>query len=306
VFTLRPLYRKALSIVTVLTIVIGRYIIGSQQFAAEGKVSELFITRGLGSSYVNFNLKFFLVIALIGIIVYDWRQNHRLDYLLLALLCAAGTPIEAYIQLTGRRVIQTSTLFGWQMPFLVQLSIQSLADSSFDVVLMLFFVDGLIEKDTKRKARIGFIVVLIIWLGILMSSGFVSPDYGGEVASRRVISGTGELAVVLTVTIIVLQFFFTEDRYLLLNVSTLEKKRGWYLFALLIIYGAVGTLGMYITGQRWVEVGILGDTVHASWVAETLSLVYNFTFEYSATYMVPYVFAVGLSVFQWFGSRKSG
>jgi hypothetical protein len=48
---------------------------------------------------VNFNLKFFLVIALIGIIVYDWRQNHRLDYLLLALLCAAGTPIDARAQL---------------------------------------------------------------------------------------------------------------------------------------------------------------------------------------------------------------
>ena len=72
------------------------------------------------------------------------------------------------------------------------------------------------------------------------------------------------------------------------------------LFGLLIIYGAVGTVGMYVTGQRWVEIGVLGDTVHASGIVETLSLVYNFVFEYASTYMVPYVFAVGLSVFQRF------
>jgi hypothetical protein len=239
-----------LSIISVLTIVIGRYIIGSRQYATEGKVVELFITRGLGSSYVNFNLKFFLVIALVSIIVYDWRRNNRLDYLLLALLCAAGTPIEAYVQLTGRRLIQSSTLFGWEMPFLIQLSIQSLADSSFDVGLMLFFADRLIDETTRSKAKFGFIAVLIVWLGILMSSGFVSPDYGGEVASRRVISGTGELAVVLSVTIIVLQFFLTKDRYLLSDISYDEKKRGLYLFVLLITYGAIGTVGMYTTGQR--------------------------------------------------------
>jgi len=249
---------------------------------------------------VNFNLKFFLVIALIGIILYDWRQNKRLDYLLLAILCAAGTPIEGYVQLSGRRVIQTSTLFGWQMPFLLQLTIQSLADSSFDVVLMLFFADRLIEKETRRNASIGFIVVSVIWLGILMSSGFVSPDYGGDVASRRVISGTGELAVVLTVTIFVLQFFLTEDRFLFSDISYEEKHRGWYLFGLLIVYGAIGTVGMYVTGQRWIEIGVVGDTVHASWIVETLGLVYNFTFEYASTYMVPYVVAVGLAVFQRF------
>ncbi|MFX0200314.1 MAG: hypothetical protein ACFFCW_29700 [Candidatus Hodarchaeota archaeon] len=301
---MRPLIRRIFSIVLVLFVVIGRYIIGSRQYSSEGKVTELFIVRGLGSSYVNFNLKFILVVALFAIIYYDWRKNQRLDYLLIGLLCAAGTPVEAYVQLTGRRIIQTSTLFGFQMPFLLQLSIQSLADSSFDVVLMLFFADRMMDDETKRNARIGFIMVIIVWIAVLFSNGVQTPNYGGEVASRRVISGTGELAVVLTVTLIVLEFFFTENRYLLANVSENEKRRGLYLFALLIIYGAAGTLGMYFSGQRWVEIGVTGASSHASLLVETLSLSYNFTFEYASTYMVPYIFAVGLTILQRLGQQK--
>ena len=134
-----------------VAIVIGRCAIGRMEYQTENKVTEVFIIRGLGSSYVDFNLKFFIVISLIAIVLYDWKKNGRFDYFLIALVCAAGIPIEAYIQLTGRRDIQTSLLFGMQMPYLLQLTLQSLADSSFDAVLMLFFADRMINENTIER-----------------------------------------------------------------------------------------------------------------------------------------------------------
>lgn len=288
--------KQLLLIGLILTIVVGRYAIGRQEYLTEDRITEIFIIRGLGSSYVDFNLKFFLVIALTAIVLYDWRRNKRLDYLLIALICASGTPVEAYVQLTGRRVIQTSHLFGMKLPFLLQLIIQSLADSSFDVVLMLFFADRMMKEKTRKNARIGLIVVMILWLAVLFSNGIQTPDYGGEVASRRVISGTGELAVVLTVAFIASQFFFTENKYLLATPSSDDKRRGFYLLSLLIVYGAVGTLGMYLSGQRWVEIGVEGSTQHAPLFVELLGFAYNFTFEYAFMYMIPYTVAVGLKI----------
>ena len=285
-----------LVILIIITIVLGRYAIGKLEYQAENRVTEIFIIRGLGSSYMDFNLKFFLVISLIAIIIYDWRKSQRLDYFLIALVCASATPVEAYVQLTGRRVIQTSYLFGMELPYLLQLTIQSLADSSFDVVLMLFFADRILKEKTRKNATLGFILVTVLWLAILFSNGIQTPNYGGEVASRRVISGTGELAVVLIVTFIVLLFFSTENKYLLATPSDKDKKRGLYLLYLLILYGAIGTIGMYLSGQRWIEIGFLGSTQHAPLLVELAGFAFNFTFEYAFTYTLSYTVAVGLKL----------
>jgi len=183
-----------------------------------------------------------------------------------------------------------------ELPYFLQLTIQSLADSSFDVVLMLFFADRMLKKKTRKNAVLGFVLVTVLWLAILFSKGFQTPNYGGEVASRRVISGTGELAVVLTVTFIVLLFFFTENKYLLATPSDEDKRRGLYLLYLLILYGAIGTIGMYLSGQRWIEIGILGSTQHAPLLVELAGFTFNFTFEYSFTYTLSYTVAVGLKL----------
>ncbi len=279
-------------------IVLGRYAIGRYEFQHEHRVTEIFIIRGLGSSYMDFNLKFFLVIALIAIMLYDWKKNKRLDYFLICAVCAIGIPIEAFIQLTGQRLLQANYLFGMRLPYIFQLPLQVLSEAAFDVVMLLFFADMMLNKKTKKNAIITFSFVTIVWLAFIFSNGIFTPNYGGEVSSRRVISGTGELAAVLISACVVLAFFLTKksEKYLFSTPNDAERRRGLYLLSLLIIYGAIGTFGMYLAGVRWVEIGVLGSTFHAPPLIEFAGLTYNFVFEYAFAYSLSYVILVGLKL----------
>jgi hypothetical protein len=282
----------------VLFIVFGRYAIGKQEYQSTNKVTEIFIIRGSGSSYMDFNLKFILAISAIAITVYDWRKNHRLDYFWIVLIVTLGLPIEAYVQMTGRRIFHQNYLFGIKLPYLVQLLIQSLSEMSFDTVLLMFLGERMMNEKTRKNAMIVFAAIMVAWLALIFSNGIQTPVYGGEVPSRRVISGTGELAVVLTAAAVTSAFFLTEDgrRYILAVPSKEDKRRGLFLLILLIIYGAVGQIGMYLAGVRWVEIGVLGSTMHAPILIEIVGFMYNFIFEYAFAYTQTFAIAVGLKL----------
>jgi hypothetical protein len=97
---------------------------------------------------------------------------------------------------------------------------------------------------------------------------------------------------------VVLAFFLTKksERYLFATPNEEEKRRGFYFLSLLIIYGSVGTFGMYLAGVRWVEIGVLGNTLHAPPLIEFAGLFYNFIFEYAIAYSLSYTILVGLKL----------
>ena len=290
--------RKLILVALVLVIVLGRYSIGKREYQTTNKVTEIFIIRGPGSSYMDFNLKFILAIAAIAITIYDWRKNNRLDYFWIVLIVTLGLPIEAFVQMTGRRVFVQNYLFGIKLPYVVQLLIQSLSEMSFDTVLLMFLGERMMKEKTRKNAIIAFIVIMVAWLALIFSNGVQTPVYGEDVPSRRVISGTGELAVVLTAAAVTSAFFITEDglRYIFAVPSQEDKRRGQYLLILLIVYGAVGQIGMYLAGVRWVEIGVLGSTLHAPPLIEAIGFLYNFIFEYAFAYTQTFVLAVGFKL----------
>jgi hypothetical protein len=286
-------------------IILARYAMGRYEFLQGQGVTEIFIIRGSGSSYMDFNFKFFLVIALIALVLYDWKKNKRLDYFWISVICALGIPLEAIIQLTGERLIQANYLFGIPLPYVVQLPLQVLAEASFDTAMVLFFADMMLKAKTRKRAMIAFSAVMIAWFAFILANGIQTPNYGGEVPSRRVMSGTGELAVIFTGTYVVLAFFLTKGRYLRVTPSIGDRRRGLYLLTLLVIYGTVGTIGMYVAGVRWVEIGGTGSTQHAQPLVEFAAFAYNVTFEYAFAYSLSYVILVGLKLITNVGHQKA-
>ena len=75
-----------------------------------------------------------------------------------------------------------------------------------------------------------------------------------------------------------------------------DKKRGIYLLSLLLIYGTVGTIGMYLAGGRWIEIGVSGNTQHADPLTEFLALAYNVMFEYAFAYSLAFTIPLGLKL----------
>jgi hypothetical protein len=63
------LRQKLILVALVLVIVFGRYYVGKNEYQTTGKVTEIFIIRGPGSSYMDFNLKFLLAIVAIAITI---------------------------------------------------------------------------------------------------------------------------------------------------------------------------------------------------------------------------------------------
>lgn len=53
---------------------------------------------------------------------------------------------------------------------------------------------------------------------------------------------------------------------------------------------------MYSAGVRWVEIGVVGSTLHAHPLVEFAAFAYNVTFEYASAYSLSYVILVGLKL----------
>jgi hypothetical protein len=298
---------KLLLIGLIVVVAVARYAIGNYEFSQAGSVTEIFIIRGVGSLFMDFRLKVLLMMATVALIVVDWRRNKRPDYFWVGV---AGTLIAALLEIlaiaSGERQIHANYLFGLELPLMVDLPVRAIAEFAFYAVLLLFFTDRMLPEKTRKNTIIVFAIVTVAFNAVSFANGIQTPHYGGNVLSRRAMSGTGSLILMGILVYIVAAFFLTKPRsegdeagrYLLARPTDADRQRGLYLLILLAIFLSVGQLTEYLAGARWVEIGPFGSTRHAHPLIELIGLAYNALVEGAVYYMPYYTIPLGLKLIE--------
>jgi hypothetical protein len=162
------------------------------------------------------------------------------------------------------------------------------------------------QEKTRRIAIIVFAIATVAFNAVSFANGLQTPNYGGDVLSRRAMTGTGSLIFMGIIVYIVAAFFTTRPRsegdkagrYLLVRPTDADRQRGLYLLVLLAIFLSIGQLTEYLAGARWVETGPFGGTRHAHPLVELVGLAYNALVEGAVYYMPYFVVPVGFKLVQ--------
>ena len=80
-------------------------------------------------------------------------------------------------------------------------------------------------------------------------------------------------------------FSFIGLYWLIREKNSVLKRRGLYMLFFMIIYGTVWTLGEYLAGTRWIEIGELGSTIHAPPLIEFSALAFDVIVEIALVYL---------------------
>jgi len=294
-----------LLIILIIAVIVARYAVGNYEARQRGAVTEVYVIRGPGSLFMDFNIKLLYAVTTVVLIAVGWRQKGRSDYLWIAV---TGTLIAAILEglaiLSGERQFQVNYLFGVELPLLVDLALRGAAEFAFYAVAFLWLADGMLKETAKKTWVITFAVVTIVLSAVSFANGIRIPNYGGDVPSRRAMTGTGSLILMGIIAYATLAFFLTKPRsdedstgsYLRTKPTDGDRRRGLHLAVLLTIYFAVGQLTEYLAGVRWVEIGAVGATQHAPPLVELIGLIYNVVFEGTLFYVPYYTIPVGLGL----------
>ncbi len=248
---------------------------------------------GAGPFGTNFITKILLVTITLIIVIYDWRKKERLDYLWVFIVGSLiWTWVEAYMQLTGQREFNANYLFYYEIPLFISIPIQGMAEGAAVAVICLFFGDRMLDEETRKKTAIAFTVLMVLLFLSSFSEGIQTPNYGGDVPSRREMYKISSIIFLSTMIIATIIFFFVKPK-------PEQRMRGLYLLILMIIFGTVWTLGEFLAGTRWIEVGTEGNTRHAPPLIEFASLAFDVLIEIAVAY-VPF-----FSIPVWLGLIKS-
>ncbi len=263
--------------------------------------------EGVGPFNTDFNIKFIFAIITIILIIYDWKVNNRLDYFWVSIFgTAIWSTAETFLQLSGTREFQQNYLFGYPLPLYISIPFQGLVEGAFIAVICLFFAD-LLRSDndkTKKIAAISYLILMILLFAGAFVNGVQTPNYGGDVPSRRNMTNWISLIFLGVFIYANITFFLikpkSEDsrigKYLLIYPTDGDRQRGLYLFILMTIFGAVWTIAEYLAGTRWIEVGTLGNTTHAPPLIEFLALSFDVIVEISIAYIPFYTLPLGLKL----------
>ncbi len=218
---------------------------------------NIFMIRG-GAFGTDFGIKLIFSIINILICIYDCKTNDkRLDYfwvfLTATLILIMG---ELLWQTFGIRVIREKYLFGINITTWLWLTIplQAISEGALMAIIGIFFGDRIMNEETRKK----WIVVLILFIVlrfflptiVLVSMGFnyANVNVGDpNIPSRRNIFAIG--------TLITLSLFGSIAILWLIRTDSETRKRGLFLILVALIVSIFWTLGEWIPGQRWVEVG---------------------------------------------------
>ncbi|MFO7798016.1 MAG: hypothetical protein R6W84_17890 [Promethearchaeia archaeon] len=262
---------------------------------------SIFMIRG-GIFGYDFSVK--LLIALFGITLcyYDWKENEkRLDYFWVFLI---GTLIwslaEFLLQLVGIRELQDKFFFGINITscFWFTIPLQGMSEGAFVALINLFVGDRLLDKEKRKEGLFVLFGYHIINFGItysiLFSLGynFLNVNVGDlSVPSRRDIFTIPSL--------IYLALFIAPFIYWYIRTNKRLRKRANHMFLLMLITVSIWTLLEWLTGQRWIEVGIktsegtYSNLTRAPPLIEFLALAYDVVIEIVLMYMpflaIPYL-----------------
>ncbi|MBD3254183.1 MAG: hypothetical protein GF383_03780 [Candidatus Lokiarchaeota archaeon] len=267
-------------------------------------ISEsIFMIRG-GSFGEEFTLKLVMSLIGLGICLYDWKvNNNRKDYFWVFLV---GTIIwstaELVQQIIGTRVLQRKYLFGLDITnaFWLTIPLQGMSEGAFVAVVGMLFGDRMFDKK-NRKYWIGiFVIALIVRLAMALSNGinFNSVNAGDpSVPSRRDIFPP--IAVIFIISMCSIAIIW------LITTTPPARKRGISMYLVMVIFIAWWTFTEWLTGQRWIELGMINadgsysNLRRAPPLIEFLALTYDVVVEVSLIY-VPF-----LAIPYWLGLIKT-
>ncbi|MHA1256194.1 MAG: hypothetical protein ACTSQD_00830 [Promethearchaeota archaeon] len=219
---------------------------------------SIFMIRG-GAFGFDFGYKLIVSIITILICFYDWKTNDkRLDYFWVFI---TGTLIfimaEIGMQFSGTRVLQEKFLFGVNITTWLWLTIplQAISEMTYLAVLGLLFSDKIMNEETRKHWTVYFIIVTILRYIIpaivLLSMGH---NYANVNAGDPSIPSRRDIFAIETILSILILSFLT--LYWLIRTDRETRKRALFLFYTVLGLSIAWTIGEWITGQRWIEVGI--------------------------------------------------
>ena len=262
---------------------------------------NVFLIRG-GSFGTDWGMKLIIAIIALGACVYDYLKNDkRLDYFL---VFVTGTImwsiVELMLQLLGGRVVPEKFFFGLDVSNLLWFTIpvQAMCEAGAIGVLGVYFGDRIFLDKKKRKNNVILYALVLImvtssflYAGFLNGTNFTNVDVGGIVPSRRQmwdIPGIIATAIIIAPTI-----------YWLAITDPKSRKRGLYMILIMLIWSIVWSIGQWVIGERWIEVGIVNidgsfsDLRRADPITEFLAIAYDAIFEitlvYSPFIAIPYL-----------------
>ena len=250
----------------------------------------------------EFGLKLIIAIFAVFLCYYDWRTNNRrLDYFWVFL---TGTIIwsiaELLLQLLGTRVLQEKYLFGIDITNYLWLTIplQAMSEGAFVAVFGVFVGDRLMLEE-KRKEGLSILIAYIsvryiIFYIVLFSMGYnyANVKIGDpNIPSRRDMFTLG--------SIIFLSILIAPGIYWFIKTDQTSRKRGLYMFYVMIFTITIWTILEWLTGQRWIEIGIhnpdgtYSNLQRAPPLIEFLALAYDVIVEIVLAYVpflaIPYL-----------------
>jgi len=262
---------------------------------------SIFMIRGGFFGY-EFGIKLIISLFAISLCYYDWRVNERrLDYFWVFLI---GTLIwslaEFLLQIVGIRELQEKFLFGINITswFWLTIPLQGMSEGAFVAVLSVFIGDRIFNKEKRKEGLIVFLGYIIIRYGItysiLFSIGynFLAVNVGDlNVPSRR--------DIFTIPSMIYLAVFIAPFIYWFIRTNKQSRKRANFMFSVMLIIISLWTLLEWLTGQRWIEVGIKTsegtylNLTRAPPLIEFLALAYDIVIEIVLMYMpflaIPYL-----------------
>lgn len=252
---------------------------------------SVFMIRG-GGFGEDFTIKLIMSVITIILCIYDWKVNERKDYIWVFIV---GTIIwstaEFTLQMAGTRVLQEKFLFGIEVTNALWLTIplQGMSEGAFVAVLGIFFGDRILNEETRKKWTVIFILVLVLLSIQYLRNGihYNSVNAGDpNIPSRRdMFPGTGMIFIVAMCTMAVIWLATTNSE---------TRNRGIMMNLIMVVFIACWTLFEWLTGQRWIEVGIMhsdgtySNLKRAPPLIEFGALAYDVLIEVSLIY-VPFL-----------------
>jgi hypothetical protein len=253
-------------------------------------LESIFIIRGgfWGEEY-DFKVLFALVAVIVC--VYDWKWKHRKDYFWVFLTgFIFWSLVELLLQQLGIRDMTRRFLFGSEIPMLLSIPLQGLSEGVTVGIIGLLITDLYLKKETKKYSFMVFGMVMIAITLIMFSHGIYEPNIGGDVPSRRNVFPVWELLIIILAAPAI---------YWIITTDPASRRRGLYMFMVMFILGCAWYLVYWLSGQRWVEIGIkhadgtYSNLRHAGSFLELLVIIYNAFVEIALIYMpflaIPYL-----------------
>lgn len=253
-------------------------------------LESIFVVRG-GFWGEEYDFKLLFAVVAITICFLDWKWKDRKDYLWVFLTgFIFWTGVELLLQLTGIRDMPNRYLFGINIPIWLSFPLQGMSEGVAVGIMGLFITDLFIDKETRKYSLLTSLIVLVLITLIMFSHGIYMPDIGGDVPSRRDVFPLWELFIFILAAPAIYWFIKTDKK---------SRKRGFYMLFTMFVLGCAWYLVYWLSGQRWVEIGIknldgtYSNLRRASPLIEFLVAMFNAFVEIALIYMpflaIPYI-----------------